>query len=468
MPPIIQKAVRKRVYLKLVVTGPSGSGKTLGSIGLAMGLAPNKKVLVIDTENESAGYYAGRFDFDVIVMHAPFTTAKYMECLNAAVAGGYEVLVIDSLTHEWAGSGGLQDQKTAKDARGGNSYTNWGEMKQAHNKFTEALLQSPIHVVGTLRSKMAYVLEENDRGKQTPRKVGLAPISAEDMEYEFGVVFDVERESHLAIASKDRMGLFEGRQFYLDEAIGKEIAAWLDGGAVLPPIASPASSVPALGLMPASMVPVLEKAMDAAGVPPALPDPFVSAMAELAIVTVGMPDKTRNALVQSFEKEGPTALPALLEEIKTIKAALADPALKEPAVAAPAPARPPEPTESDVTAAFDAAQAEALARKPEVSKAASDFVDSIDPDTDEKSGGISPIEYEALGLLIEANGINRDALRAYCVKAGHLLPSAHPTLARMKREEFGKLRTRLGSKDAARVVGIINKTPVTTYAAPAA
>ena len=225
-----KKAIRDRVFMKAVVTGASGAGKSLGAIAIAVGMASTGKVLVVDTENRSASYYASRWDFDVIEMEAPFTTQKYNEALKCAVDNGYEVVVIDSLTHEWAGSGGLQDQKSQKDARGGSSFANWSEMKMMHNKFVENLLQSRIHVIGTLRSKMSYVLEENDKGRATPRKVGLAPISADDMEYEFGIVFDVDRNSHLAVASKDRTGLFEARTLNLDESVGREIAGWLAGG----------------------------------------------------------------------------------------------------------------------------------------------------------------------------------------------------------------------------------------------
>lgn len=243
----IKKAVRQRVWLKIAVTGPTGAGKTWGAISVAKGLAPTGKVLVIDTENDSASLYADRWDFDTITIHAPFTTQKYSEALDAALENGYEVVVIDSLTHEWAASGGLLDQKAAKDARGGNSFSNWNEMKQLHNRFVEKLLQAPIHMVGTLRSKMAYAQEQDEKGKTAIRKVGLAPITSDDLEYEFSVVFDVERNTHLAVASKDRTSLFEGRSLSMGEAVGRELAAWLgsaaptEGAAAAAPVPTPAA-----------------------------------------------------------------------------------------------------------------------------------------------------------------------------------------------------------------------------------
>ena len=449
----IKKAVRERIFLKLVVTGASGSGKTYGALGVAMGLAPTGKILVIDTENRSASYYAGRWDFDVVELEAPFTTQKYNEALQAAIDNGYEVVVIDSLTHEWAGSGGLQDQKSQKDSRGGNSFTNWNEMKQLHNQFTEKLLQSRIHVIGTLRSKMSYVLENDEKGKATPRKVGMAPISADDMEYEFGVMFDVDRNSHLAVASKDRTNIFEGRSLNLDETVGRELAAWLASGADLAPVPpTPEPPNPTTKPQQAAARPTKAPAAPAQAspvtAPSELPAAFVEAMAELAAVTVGMPEKTRSALVLQFEKDGPTSLPALLAEIESIRSIMQPESAGAVVLSLPKPASQP------------------------INQAAADFVDDMDPDTDTQNGGIDDIQYEALTKLCGAFGINRDSLRNYMAKAGHLLPGANgPTLARMKAEEFAKLRDKLcnnsiaakGETWSARTVRIINATPTTTY-----
>ena len=474
----IKKAVREHVYLKLGVTGPAGSGKTQGGIGLAKGLAPTGKVAVIDTENRSASYYAGMFDFDVVELDAPFTTQKYLEALNEIIKAGYEVVVIDSLTHEWAASGGILDAKAAKDARGGNSFANWGEMKSLHNKFVESLLQSHIHVVCTLRSKMEYVLEQDEKGKATPRKVGMAPISSDGMEYEFGVVFDVERATHLAVASKDRTGLFEGRSFHLNEDIGRELRTWLESGAemttreeppapaaqtqaapppaaakVQPSPAAPAKVQPQTQARPT--VPAQTAATQQVQPTKEADQPWVDAMVELAQVTMGMPEPTRRAMVAAWEADGPAALPALLAEIASLRSIM-NPEAKAPTTPGGTIAQLPQ------------------AAKGQVSQQASDFVDSLEgPDTDEQNGGISAEQYEALGMLIDVYKLNRDALRAYCARAGHLLPATggRPTLARMKASYFGQLRTKLqNSKIAsnnetwsARTIRLINETPTTTY-----
>ena len=465
--PLIKKAVRQRIFLKLVVGGPSGAGKTYGAIGVAKGLSPTGKIGVIDTENRSASYYASKWDFDVIELEAPFTTQKYLEALNAFIQGGYEVVVIDSLTHEWAASGGILDQKASKDARGGNSFANWNEMKQLHNKFVEVLLQSQIHVVCTLRSKMEYTLEQDEKGKSTVRKVGLAPISSDGMEYEFGVMFDVDRNSHLAVASKDRTGLFEGRNMNLDETIGQELRAWLESGAEMAP-ARP-TQAPAPAANPAPTAPSKPASPAAAASTPAdfstyldWPD-FVQAMDDLAQVTMGMPDMTRSKLVAQFDAEGPASLEALVAEIASIRS------IMQPETAAPK------------TAGAVMAQMAPPAKLP-ISQEASDFADAVaegpgappepEPDTDEANGGISADQYTALNTYIKAYGLNRDSLRTYMGKLNGLLPGANgPTLARMTSQAFTKLRDDLtntkpapGGKTWSQVrIERINATPTTPY-----
>jgi hypothetical protein len=238
-----KKATRQQVKLKLAITGPSGSGKTWGALELARGLG--KKVAVIDTENGSASLYADRFSFDVIEMHAPYLTQKYSEALAAAVAGGYEVVVIDSITHEWAAEGGILDQKTQKDLRGGNSFTNWAGPSAEHEKWKAQLLAAPVHVIATIRSKSEYILETNDKGKQAPRKVGMAPIQRDGIEYEFSVVFDLAL-SHEAVASKDRTALFDGKHFRLSPEIGQELHKWMMSGEAPKPQAAPPPAKPKL------------------------------------------------------------------------------------------------------------------------------------------------------------------------------------------------------------------------------
>lgn len=222
---MFKKAERKQVKLKIALTGPSGSGKTMSALLLAMGIG--KKIAVIDTENGSASLYADRFDFDTIVLKSPYTVAKYLEAMNAASAAGFDVLIIDQISHAWAGEGGLLAKKEALDSRGGsNSYTNWGGITKEHEQFKSAILNYEGHLICTMRSKQDYVLEQNEKGKSVPKKVGMAPIQREGMEYEFTTVFDLAMD-HYAQSSKDRTSLFDGQLFKITPDTGALFMKWL-------------------------------------------------------------------------------------------------------------------------------------------------------------------------------------------------------------------------------------------------
>ena len=232
-----KKATRLQIPLKLALTGPSGSGKTYSALLLARGLVGKKgRIALIDTENRSASLYADLAgEFDTLEVSPPYTVDKYAEGVDAAIEAGYDVLIIDSITHCWAGEGGLLDQKNSLDARGGrqNQYTNWAPITKLHEQFKGKILSSPIHIICTMRSKQDYVLEQNDKGKSAPRKVGMALIQRDGMEYEFTTVFDIAM-NHEATASKDRTGLFDGKYFKITGKTGKELLKWLGAAAELP------------------------------------------------------------------------------------------------------------------------------------------------------------------------------------------------------------------------------------------
>lgn len=228
---VFKRAERRRVKLKLAITGPSGSGKTFSALEVASGLGA--RVALVDTENDSASLYSEHFAFDSMVIQPPYTINKYVEAIKAAVAEKYDVLVIDSISHAWAGEGGLMAKKDALDARGGNSYTNWAGITKEQEVFKAQLLNSDIHLICTMRSKQDYVLENNDKGKSVPRKVGMAPIQRDGMEYEFTTVFDVAMD-HNASTSKDRTGLFDNQIAKLSKQVGEKFIAWLNS--VAPPI----------------------------------------------------------------------------------------------------------------------------------------------------------------------------------------------------------------------------------------
>lgn len=228
----IRKAERKKAKLRLGISAPSGAGKTYSSLLIAYGITGDwSKVGLIDTENGSGDLYAHLGDYLVLPLEPPFSPDRYIEAIKAFEESGVEVIIIDSLSHAWAGEGGVLDIQAAITAasRSGNSYTAWREVTPKHNALVNAMLQSKCHIIATMRAKTEYVMEEDEKGKKTPKKVGLAPIQRDGMEYEFTVMLDLSH-SHVASASKDRTGLFDGQYFKPGIDTGKKLLEWLDTG----------------------------------------------------------------------------------------------------------------------------------------------------------------------------------------------------------------------------------------------
>ena len=219
-----QKAKREQVWTKILLAGPSGSGKTYTALRLAMGLAKKAggRVAAIDTENGRIRYYADEFDFDDLQLedHEP---EKYIEAINEAVDGGYSVLIIDSATHEWDYCLDIHNKMP------GNSYINWAKITPRHDAFMETILQTPIHIIATVRGKDEYVLEEKN-GKQTPKKVGIGFKQRDNTEYNFTVTFNLAQDTHVADAMKDNTHIFEGRYEVLTEKDGEKIYDWANSG----------------------------------------------------------------------------------------------------------------------------------------------------------------------------------------------------------------------------------------------
>jgi hypothetical protein len=223
----IRKAERRKAKLRMGISGPSGSGKTYSGLKLAFGLGGT--VGLIDTEHGSGDLYAHLGDYDIINIEAPYTVQKYLQAIKAFEDAGYNVIVIDSLSHAWAGDGGLLDKQGKAADRLKNSYTAWREVTPDHNALVDAILQSPAHIIGTMRSKTEYVLEEGHNGKKVPKKVGMAPVQRDGMEYEFTVFMDISHD-HTAYASKDRTGLFGKDHERISEDTGVRLLQWLDSG----------------------------------------------------------------------------------------------------------------------------------------------------------------------------------------------------------------------------------------------
>jgi hypothetical protein len=222
---MFKKAERKGRFIKLAITGPTGSGKTFSALRLATGLTDAGKIAFIDTENGSGSLYSDKFDYDVADIKPPFVPQKFIDAIGQAVEHGYECVIIDSASHFWKG---ILEMKDALDQRGGNSFSNWGKVSQDYERAINAFLHSRIHVIACMRSKMAYVLEENEKGKQAPRRVGMQAVMRDDVEYEFTTVFDLAA-NHVAMTTKDRTGMFVDQSFQVTEDTGRQITQWLSG-----------------------------------------------------------------------------------------------------------------------------------------------------------------------------------------------------------------------------------------------
>jgi hypothetical protein len=220
------KAERKQAVIKMALQGPSGSGKTYSSLLLAYGLVGNwNQIAVIDTENKSSHLYSHLGPFNVLSLEEPFSPERYIEAIEACEKAGMKVIIIDSISAEWEGAGGIIE---SHGNMAGNSFTNWNRMTPRHNAFVQKILQSPCHVILTIRSKQDYVLTDKN-GKMVPEKVGLKGVTRDGMDYEVTIVFDIDIK-HQATASKDRTGLFaHPLPFLISEQTGTKIKIWCLG-----------------------------------------------------------------------------------------------------------------------------------------------------------------------------------------------------------------------------------------------
>jgi hypothetical protein len=216
----LQTAQRKRAKIKMGLQGPSGSGKTYSSLLVAYGLCNDwSKIAVVDTEHQSADLYAHLGEYNVLSLTPPYTPERYITAIETCEQAGMEVVIIDSITHEW------ENLLEYHSSMQGNSFTNWGKVTPRHNAFVQKILQSPLHIICTMRTKQDYILNEKN-GKLVPEKVGLKSVQRDGLEYELTLVFDLDMKNN-AVASKDRTGLFFGKpESKLSISTGREILHW--------------------------------------------------------------------------------------------------------------------------------------------------------------------------------------------------------------------------------------------------
>lgn len=222
-----KKATKSQSKARIALNGPAGSGKTYSALAIAKNLGG--KVAVIDTERGSASKYASDFEFDTLDLsdHDP---RNYVEAVKMAAKSGYNVCIIDSLSHAWMGTGGALEMADNASKRGGNTFTAWRDVTPMHNKLVDTILSAPMHIIVTMRTHTEYVMEKDERGKTVPKKIGLAPVQRKGVEFEFDIIGDMDLDNNL-IVSKTRCSALNRKTFFQP---GKDFAdivkSWLSDG----------------------------------------------------------------------------------------------------------------------------------------------------------------------------------------------------------------------------------------------
>lgn len=226
----LRPAERSQAKIRLGLSGPAGSGKTYSALQIAFGLCGDwTKIAIIDTEHYSADFYSDMGKYNVLSLDPPFSPERYIEAIEACENAKMEVIIIDSITHEWDGPGGcLEIQEKL-----GGKWQNWAEVTPRHRQFIDTILSSSCHVITCVRSKVDYALSQ-DNGKVKVEKVGMKDVTREGFDYELTLDLDLDL-NHNARCSKDRTGLFMDQPPFVPSSdIGRRIAEWCVKGSPAP------------------------------------------------------------------------------------------------------------------------------------------------------------------------------------------------------------------------------------------
>ena len=224
-------AEKSQLKARVLISGAAGSGKTIAALELASALG--SRVAVIDTENGSAALYSDKYKFEMLNLQPPYPPEDFVQAIKVAENSGFDVIVVDGITPEWSGTGGCLDLHTKL----GGRFQDWAKITPRHRKFIQKILECSTHIICTCRSKQGYAMDEQSK-KVT--KMGMAPEQRDGLDYEMTLVFNIINQTHLAEATKDRTGLFDGKQFLISKNTGLEILEWLNSGT---PAKSPAPTI---------------------------------------------------------------------------------------------------------------------------------------------------------------------------------------------------------------------------------
>lgn len=216
-------ATKKVSKLRLAIFGTSGSGKTFTALRVAKGMGG--RVAVIDTEHGSASKYADRFDFDVNNL-LDKSIDGYIAMMK--LAHGYDVLVVDSISHAWQILL-MENDNLAKAKYHGNTFGAWSESTPRQRTLVDAFLSYPGHIIATMRSKTEWTVTDN-HGKKTPTRIGMSPEQGKGIEYEFDMLLEMSPE-HVGLVLKDRTGRYQDKSIDKPgEELGKDLMGWLNDG----------------------------------------------------------------------------------------------------------------------------------------------------------------------------------------------------------------------------------------------
>lgn len=224
-------AEKSQLKARVLISGAAGSGKTIAALELASALG--SRVAVIDTENGSAALYSDKYKFEMLNLQPPYPPEDFVQAIKVAENSGFDVIVVDGITPEWSGTGGCLDLHTKL----GGRFQDWAKITPRHRSFIQKILECSTHIICTCRSKQGYAMDEQSK-KVT--KLGMAPEQRDGLDYEMTLVLNIINQTHLAEATKDRTGLFDGKQFLISKNTGLEILEWLNSGT---PAKSPAPTI---------------------------------------------------------------------------------------------------------------------------------------------------------------------------------------------------------------------------------
>jgi hypothetical protein len=230
----LKQAERHKSKLRIGLSGASGFGKTYSALLMAYGITGDwTKIALIDTENGSGDLYSHLGEYNTLTLSAPFTPERYIQAIEVCEQAVMELVIIDSITHEWDGTGGCLQiaEEEAKKMRNPNSYTAWAKVTPRHNSFVEKILQSTCHIITTVRRKQDYDMVKGDNNKTQVIKVGTKEVTRDGFEYELTLNLELINDNHYAKASKDRTGLFDKKEaFIINESTGVELREWSNSG----------------------------------------------------------------------------------------------------------------------------------------------------------------------------------------------------------------------------------------------